>query len=340
MLLSRDDFRSAVFKRDKGLCVICQDPAQDAHHILERRLWPDSGYYLDNGVSLCAEHHIEAEQTLISCDDLRRASGIKQILLPPHLYKDHSYDKWGNEILPDGRRMKGELFWDSSVQKILEPVLHLFANRIKYPRTFHLPWSPGVTKDDRVLDSVEQFEGKQVVATVKMDGENTTLYPDGLHARSLEYHSHPSRNWVKAEHARLGYSIPDGWRVCGENLYAKHSIKYSNLENYFLVFSIWDEKNICLSWDDTLFWSELLGFKTVPVLYEGVYPGEKFLRELHPERFGGDVCEGYVLRVRESFHYHDFRRLVGKYVRANHVQTHDHWTKQIVELNDLKVKPE
>jgi hypothetical protein len=54
ILLTRDNFRNSVFERDKHLCVICKEPAVDAHHILERRLFPDEGYYIDNGASLCA----------------------------------------------------------------------------------------------------------------------------------------------------------------------------------------------------------------------------------------------------------------------------------------------
>lgn len=52
------------------------------------------------------------------------------------------------------------------------------ASRYKYPRTPHLPWSPGATKDDVRCINTEIFTGKRVVITEKMDGENTTLYSD------------------------------------------------------------------------------------------------------------------------------------------------------------------
>ena len=35
-LLTRDQFREAVFARDNHKCVFCHQPAVDAHHILER----------------------------------------------------------------------------------------------------------------------------------------------------------------------------------------------------------------------------------------------------------------------------------------------------------------
>ncbi len=43
--------------------------------------------------------------------------------------------------------------------------------RIKYPRTFHLPWSPGLTKDDKRIENLDGFIGREVVVTEKMDGE-------------------------------------------------------------------------------------------------------------------------------------------------------------------------
>lgn len=68
-------------------------------------------------------------------------------------------------------------------------------NLYKYPRTPHLPFSKGMTSDDKVLDNTNNFKDKQVVVTEKMDGENTTIYKDFYHARSLDskhkdYHSY------------------------------------------------------------------------------------------------------------------------------------------------------
>ena len=109
----------------------------------------------------------------------------------------------------------------------------------KYPRTPHFPFSLGVTKDDKVLSSTNHFNNKLVVVTEKMDGENTTIYNDYYHARSLDskhrdYHSYLLANILPM----IQYQIPNNYRICGEYLYAKHSIYYENLENYFLVFSI------------------------------------------------------------------------------------------------------
>lgn len=324
-LLTRDQFREAVFDRDGSVCVFCSEPAVDAHHILERRLWGDGGYYADNGVSVCREHHLQCERTLISPEDCREAAGIRKAILPEHLYPDQVYDKWGNPILPNGQRLKGDLFWDESVQKVLAEggVLDLFTHYVKYPRTYHLPWSPGITDDDRAHKTTEQWEGREVVVGLKMDGENTSMYTDYIHARSIDSPNHPSRNYVKGLWSQFCGDIPEGWRICGENMYAEHSIKYDDLTSYLIGFGVWTDRNICLSWDDSLEWFELLGIEPNRTLYEGPY-NEKLIRELENDlNFERD--EGYVMRIRDSFTYNEYRKYVGKYVRAGHVQSAKHW---------------
>jgi hypothetical protein len=193
-----------------------------------------------------------------------------------------------------------------------------------------------MTKDDRSMPDDSAFQGKDVVVTLKMDGENTTMYRDYIHARSLMYEPHPSRDWVKAIHGRVAHEIPEGWRVCGENLAAVHSIEYGGLEGYFLVFSVWNERNICLSWRETVEWAQLLELPTVPLMYEGLYDHfkiKKTFKDLY-EPFH----EGYVIRLAGEFPYSEFRRSVGKWVRKDHDQTHGHWMRQAVRFNELAKK--
>lgn len=321
--MKRDQFRESVFERDNHLCVICKLPAVDAHHIMERRLFPDGGYYIDNGASLCEDHHLEAEMTIISVEDILEACNINKRITPPHLYVDQRYDKWGNPFIDSNRRGCGELFFDESVQKILKRgnVLSEFTSYVKYPRTYHLPWSPGISKDDRSLPSTTQFEGKEVVVTVKMDGENTSMYNDYIHARSISPSRRTDRSWVKNFHSKISYDIPKGWRICGENLYVKHSIYYDNLPSFFCGFSVWNSENKCLSWEDTLDYFELLDIETVPVLYKGLWD-EELIKNIHCSQYDGCECEGYVVRISEEFDYRDFKDCVGKYVRDNHINPH------------------
>lgn len=336
LLLTRDEFRLAVFTRDKNKCAFCDLPAVDAHHIIERRLFPDGGYYVANGASVCQAHHILCEQTLISVEDVRSTCGIVKPVIPPHLYDDQEYDKWGNPVLANGMRLKGDLFFDESVQKVLKEggVLHLFSDLVKYPRTHHLPWSESLNKDDRLIETLEYFQNKRVIATEKMDGENTTLYTDYFHARSVDGRHHESRNWVKNFWGQFKHDIPKGWRICGENLFAKHSIYYKELPSFFLGFSIWNEKNICLSWDETLEWFGLLGIQPVPILFDGQFDEGTIRKIWNPNKW--ETNEGYVIRVAEPIYYGDFRKKFAKFVRKNHIQTTKHWMfGQRIETNGM-----
>lgn len=210
-------------------------------------------------------------------------------------------------------------------------------NYIKYPRSFHLPWSRGYTHDDKVMKNVDHFIGKEVVVTEKLDGEGTTLYKDYMHARSIHSANHPSRNWVKTFHASFAYRIPDGWRLCGENVYAKHSIYYQALTSYFYLFSIWNEDNICLSWDETVAYATKLGIETVPVLYKGLFDEVKIKRTFTGKSIFDGEQEGYVIRNVEAFHYDDFQYNLGKFVRPQHIQTSEHWLKEEMIPNKLNV---
>jgi hypothetical protein len=300
-------------------------------------LFDNGGYFLDNGATVCDVCHIEAEKTNLSCEKLRELAGIKRVVLPEHLYPDQPYDKWGNPILPNGQRTMGELMQDASVLKILTEggVMGQFTWRVKYPRTFHLDWSPGKTDDDRVLKDDSQFQGQEVVVTLKMDGENTSLYSDYMHARSLDFQSQDDRDWVKATWARICGDVPEHHRVCGENLFAKHAIKYEALPSYFMMFSIWDDRNDCLDWNETKVWAGLLGLEMVPVIYEGVYDRALVQKAFEPYR---GTNEGYVLRLVRKFPYGAFRRSVAKFVRAGHVPEHGlHWRRRMIEKNGLAV---
>jgi ATP-dependent RNA circularization protein (DNA/RNA ligase family) len=204
----------------------------------------------------------------------------------------------------------------------------------KYPSTPHLPFSPGMQRDDTRISSLNSLEGREVVITEKMDGENTTMYADHIHARSVDSRHHPSRDWVKNFWNSLRMDIPNNFRLCGENVYARHSVSYNSLETYFYGFSVWDDHR-CLSWDDTLEFFELLGITPVPVIYRGVFDVKAV--EQIANNFDVENKEGFVVRVAEDFSYNQFDTHVAKWVRAGHVQTDKHWMHGQVKPNQLKV---
>lgn len=208
--------------------------------------------------------------------------------------------------------------------------------RYKYPRTYHFSFSPGRSSDDKIFNDYEQyFKDKEVVITEKMDGENTTIYNDMCHARSInsahrEYHS-----WLLNYARSFQYMLNDGERVCGEYLFAKHSIYYENLPSYFMVFSIWNGEQ-CLSWEDTVKRCKELNLITVPVLYKGIYDKNKIDEAI--KEVANRNGEGIVMRLSSGYSYDNFNTSIIKYVRANHVQTDEHWSNQKIIQNTLKNK--
>jgi hypothetical protein len=202
----------------------------------------------------------------------------------------------------------------------------------KYPRTYHLPWSNGISCDDKVIDNTNYFNDKRIIITEKMDGENTTLYTNYYHARSIDSRNHISRNWVKSFWSSIKYNIPESFRICGENLFAKHSIGYSDLSSYFLCFSIW-ENTTCLDWDNTKLWCELLEIPMVPILYDGIFNIDVITQLQSKMDFNKQ--EGYVIRIADEFDITEFKNNVSKYVRYGHVQTDKHWMNTQLENNLL-----
>lgn len=203
----------------------------------------------------------------------------------------------------------------------------------KHPRTWHVPQSPGATSDDKRLKSLEHFKNKEVVITKKMDGECTKMYKDYIHARSIDSKNHPSRNWVKGLHAIINHLIPPGIEITGENLYAQHSVAYTDLPSYFLVFQV-AKNGTVRSWENTVTATKSLGLSTVEVLYRGTYYDG--LIDEYASQLDLTKDEGIVMRLADSFPISEFSKSVAKWVRQGHVQTDEHWMQKEVVKNQLK----
>ena len=191
----------------------------------------------------------------------------------------------------------------------------------KHPRISHVPWSKFSDKDD-LFGDVNALKNVEVVVLEKRDGENTTLYRDYHHARSINSGYHLSRSKIAQLHGNISHQIPENIRICGENLSAKHTIQYHALRSIFEVFSMWQD-DICLSWDETLKLAKQLNLSTVPEFYRGVYD-EKLIRNIDTDKIIGDKCEGYVIRPTNSFSRQDFQSLVMK-CRNIVIDANIHW---------------
>lgn len=93
-LLTREEFKEQVFAKTNGKCCVprCDCEAVDAHHIMDRKLWSDGGYYLTNGAALCSKHHLDAEQGRITpkqCLDYMNIN-VTDVCVPDKLREEYS----------------------------------------------------------------------------------------------------------------------------------------------------------------------------------------------------------------------------------------------------------
>lgn len=205
----------------------------------------------------------------------------------------------------------------------------------KYPKSWHLSYSEKLSSDDKKCVNENHFNDKDVIVTIKMDGENCTIYNDHTHARSLDSRiDSEDRRWIDAlRKSKIEGNIPSNFRICGENLFFKHTCEYNDLKSMFYVFSIW-EGDKCLSWDETVLWCGLLGLETVPVIFDGKYDKNEILDSFSKYQKNNNV-EGFVVRLKDSFDISDFSISLNKYVKKSFILPSQHWRYAQKTMNKL-----
>ena len=161
---------------------------------------------------------------------------------------------------------------------------------LKYPRTQHLQGSR-LQEGDEDLSQVpfEEILGKHIVIEEKIDGANSAisfneqgellLQSRGhyLNGGYNERHYNLMKQWAN-NNKSLFYSVLGArYIMYGEWMYAKHTVFYDALPDYFMEFDIFDrEKNIFL---DTPSRKKITGqigaIHSVPVLAQGVFKSKE-----------------------------------------------------------------
>ena len=213
----------------------------------------------------------------------------------------------------------------------------------KYGRTYHYPFSPRTTSDDRIAhdywDHIKCIPN--LIHTEKLDGENNCLSKYGVFARS---HAAPATSpWTESLRRfwqLVRHDLGD-LEIFGENLYAIHSIEYRKLEHHFYVFGIRLHEH-WLGWEETRFYANLLDLPTVPVLGTEQMPDDRKLFEdkmlmlvngrgtFEPYDVSegkATTIEGIVTRNANGYLAADFAKNLFKYVRKGHVKTDVHWIR-------------
>eukprot|EP00746_Dinoflagellata_sp_MGD_P165167 gnl/MRDRNA2_/MRDRNA2_94281_c0_seq1.p1 gnl/MRDRNA2_/MRDRNA2_94281_c0~~gnl/MRDRNA2_/MRDRNA2_94281_c0_seq1.p1 ORF type:complete len:1416 (+),score=292.18 gnl/MRDRNA2_/MRDRNA2_94281_c0_seq1:81-4250(+) len=203
-----------------------------------------------------------------------------------------------------------------------------------YPKTPHVPFSPGVNPDDSRMADCAALLTDEVIVTEKLDGGNCCIKNGLVYART---HGQPATHESFSAVKQLVHNFPielDDVELFGENMAAVHSIEYGNLSSYFYLFAI-RQNGQWLKWDEVVAWAEKLELPTVPVVFRGKFVSptqfqaclETWARE--PSAVGSAVQpEGFVIRRVRSFSDCAFQDCIAKYVRAGHIQTDETWKRR------------
>lgn len=206
----------------------------------------------------------------------------------------------------------------------------------KYPHTPHWPVSLSIHRDDHIHPDPEYFVKKWCVITEKLDGGNTKLFNGEVYARSVM--TPATQGWfamVKKHHAYKSKFYKD-YVFIGEDIYGVHSIKYNAVrpEDTFYLIRILDlYDNTWLAFGECQQIADELDIRMVPWVEMGHYDSvdeitSHFKQMMQTRSALGGEKEGLVLSVADSFREETNTFMnVAKYVRKNHVQTDEHWTR-------------
>ena len=203
----------------------------------------------------------------------------------------------------------------------------------KYPKTPYWPWSPSIGRDDCVHPDPGRFVGESVVVTEKLDGSNTLLHAGEVYGRSVTAPSEGKWMAMVRKHHAWKMSDPDVY-LYGEDIYGVHSIAYEPVPEHetFYAFAIRNGHGASASFADVDAYARERKIPVVPILFEGRFGSISEIRAFveraaaEPSLLGGER-EGVILRLSRGYPASEFANNVCKSVRAGHVSTDEHWTR-------------
>ena len=219
----------------------------------------------------------------------------------------------------------------------------------RFPHTPHLAWlGEASPRDDKVLlpDDASALLAGTVTVEEKLDGANLgfSLASDG-HLRVQnrgQYLDAPFTGqfvrlgpWLALHENVLFDALTPGLIAFGEWCAARHSLDYSALPDWWLVFDVYDRAEARFwSVRRRNEWARAAGFHVVPALSQGQTNVHELISLLDSQRsrYRDGPLEGVVVR-------HDSERIStqrAKLVRADFTQhITQHWRQRAIEWNRL-----
>ena len=204
---------------------------------------------------------------------------------------------------------------------------------LKYPKTLSWPWSPGKGRKSKIHPEPLRFVGTPIVVTEKLDGGNTLLHEGKVYARSV---STPSEaKWLAMVKKHHAWKVTEpGVCLYGEDIYGVHSIAYDPVAEHetFYAFAMRDSTGAFAAFPEVEEFARQRKISVVPVLFRGKFNSindlRAFVDDAHRENsvLGGER-EGVVIRLARGFPASEFQNNVCKSVRAGHVRSDEHWSR-------------
>jgi ATP-dependent RNA circularization protein (DNA/RNA ligase family) len=218
----------------------------------------------------------------------------------------------------------------------------------KFPHTPHLIWlGEGIPRSDKVMTSTEvgHFLAGEVVVEEKVDGSNLGIFVDTegrLRAQSRGNYLAPGRShaqwnplwsWLAQREDTLQEGLAEDLMLFGEWCYARHSIAYDALPDWFLGFDVFDTRSRQF-WSVTRRnrWLHERLLNPVPEVKRGRLQIDQLYSLLGASSLGSYRMEGIYLRKDQG----EWLQTRAKVVNATfHQQIEEHWKKRRLVPNEL-----
>ncbi len=219
----------------------------------------------------------------------------------------------------------------------------------KFPTTPYIVENPRQrTHTEKFLSGtqIDQLFSKPVTVEEKVDGANLGISFDVDGEIVLQNRGELLRAphigqwkklgpWLSIRIDTLFDVLGARYILFGEWCYAKHSIYYNRLPDWFIAFDIYDKNTKrFLSCQKRNVLISQLNLSLAPQLYYGLCTKSRLQSLLSYSKFGDEMAEGLYLRQDEG----DCLVLRAKYVRASFSQSiEEHWRAQPFTPNQLCV---
>lgn len=218
---------------------------------------------------------------------------------------------------------------------------------LKFPSTPHLAVLGGfAVRDDKVFTESEreEFLQHEIVVEEKIDGANlgisfgktgNILLQNRGNYIQLPYVGQWKKlnGWLSLHTDLLFDILGKRYLIFGEWCYARHSVYYNKLPDWFLGFDIYDrEMGIFLSVPERNRILSLSDIAKVPEIKKGRFTLSELTELLSDSKIGDTPAEGIYLRLDN--HSRIERR--AKLLRPEFIQSiKRHWSKSGIEKNKL-----